>query len=175
MRQFAYRTAAVLALISAGQAQAATASNCITRPEMQGLVAYFLPPVLGSAITSCEATLPAQSYLITKGPALVDQLATGKDAAWPAAKTAFIKMSGKGKDSGLLERLPDEALRPLIEGIIETELLPSIKPGTCEDINRVAATLEPLPTANTVSMVAELLNIAARKDGKFASCPVQRG
>lgn len=177
MRHFAYRTAAVLALISSGQAQAATTANCITRPEMQGLVAYFLPSVLNSTITSCGAALPAQSYLVAKGPALVAQLEAGKDSAWPAAKAAFMKMSGEGqgKDNALLQKLPDEALRPLIESIIETELLPSIKPGTCQDIDRVAATLEPLPATNTVTMVAELLSIGARKDGKFSSCPVQRG
>ena len=51
MRKLAFQTAAVLALVSSAQlhaAQVQQAQSCMTRPELRGLVAYFLPTVLQS-------------------------------------------------------------------------------------------------------------------------------
>ena len=53
MQKGLFRIAASLALIGAGQAQAATAQQaapCISREEMRGMVAYFLPTVVNSVI-----------------------------------------------------------------------------------------------------------------------------
>lgn len=167
-----FRTAAVLALLSAGSAQAAQAPSCVTRAEMRGLVAYFLPTVVNSTITTCSQHLSGDTYLVSRAPTLVTTLDKGKDAAWPSARSAFLKIGGKGKDAAMIEKLPDDLLRPLIETIITTELLPGIKPGQCADIDRIARTMEPLPADNTVDLVAEVLSVAARGDSKIPSCPV---
>lgn len=162
---------ALSAALAAPAAQAATAGNCLTRPEMRAMVAYFLPSLVRSAVSTCTPHLPSDSYLVARAPNLGTALEAGQDAAWPLAKAAFLKMGGGSKDMGAVAKMPDAVLRPFVEAAIEGELVPSIKPETCSDIDRVAATLEPLPADNTVDLIAEILNLAARSDKKIPACP----
>ena len=83
-------TAALAALIpvQAAQAQAQTARSCISREEMRGLVAYLLPTLLDSTISTCKAHLPGDSYLIARAPTLLSRLNEGKDKAWPRPRQA---------------------------------------------------------------------------------------
>lgn len=174
MRSLVFRTAGILALAASAQVQAAQVQNaatCLQPAEMRGLVAYFLPTVLDSTIKTCSAHLHADAFLRTKAPQLVTTLSADKDAAWPMAKAAFIKISGSDKSDSTMEKMPEEVLRPFIEAAIATEVAPSIKAKDCKDVDRIAATLEPLPPANLVMLVTEILNVAARGDRKMASCP----
>lgn len=174
MRSLVSRTAGILALAASAQVQAAqtqNAVNCLQPAEMHGLVAYFLPTVLDSTVKTCSAHLPADAFLRTKASQLVTTLSAGKDAAWPMAKTAFIKISGRGQGDAVLEKMPEEVLRPFIEAAMTAEVAPSIKAKDCKDVDRIAATLEPLPSDNLVALVTEILNVAARGDRKIASCP----
>lgn len=174
MRSLVFRSAGILALAASAQVQAAqtqNASTCVAPAEMHGLVAYFLPTVLDSTIKTCSAHLPSDAFLRTSAPQLVTRLNAGKDAAWPMAKSAFIKISGKDQGDATFERMPEDVLRPFIEAAITTEVAPSIKAKDCKDVNRIAATLEPLPPENLVALVTEILNVAARGDRKIASCP----
>ena len=165
-------TAALAALIPLQAAQAQAAKSCITRTEMRGMVAYFLPTLLDSTITTCKAHLPSDSYLIDRAPALLSRLNEGKDKAWPYAKAAFMKFGGgKAPETKVLDAMPDEVIRPFIEAAITAELAPKVKPENCADIDRLTATLEPLPAANMVDMFAEVLNLVAREDKKLSSCP----
>ena len=175
MRHLAFRTAAVLALVSAAQLQAAQAQDksCVTRPELRGLVAYALPTVLQTTIDKCAPRLAPDSYLIARAPQLVSTLEAGRSAAWPQAKQAFVKIGGKGeKDTaGMFALLPEEAVRPLIEAVIEQKLVPSIKPESCPDIDRIMTPLEPLPASNLIDTMTEVLLVAARKDKSMPTCP----
>lgn len=165
-------TAALAAIIPLQAAQAQAAKSCITRSEMRGMVAYFLPTLLDSTITTCKAHLPGDSYLIGRAPALLDRLNEGKDKAWPDAKAAFMKFGGgKAPETKVLDAMPDEVIRPFIEAAITAELAPKVKPENCADIDRLTATLEPLPASNMVDMFAEILNLVAREDKKLSSCP----
>lgn len=165
-------TAALAALIPLQAAQAQAAKSCITRTEMRGMVAYFLPTLLDSTITTCKAHLPGDSYLIARAPSLLERLNAGKDQAWPHAKAAFMKFGGnKGSATKVLDAMPDEVIRPFIEAAITAELGPKVKPENCADIDRLTATLEPLPASNMVDMFAEILNLVAREDKKLSSCP----
>jgi hypothetical protein len=67
--------------------------------------------------------------------------------------------------------MPDEVIRPFIEAALTAELAPKVKGENCADIDRLTATLEPLPAANVVDMFAEILNLVAREDKKLSSCP----
>ena len=172
----AFIAAATLALLSAAQlqatqtAKAARVAPCMTRPEVEGMVAYVLPAVLDSTIAKCRPELPASAYLIARAPRLSSDLAAGRESAWPMARQAFGKFGGGGKDSRMMAQMPDELLRPLISFALESELSPSIKPENCKDIDRVAAVLEPLPAANVVSLITELMVLGGRNDGKLNVC-----
>lgn len=165
-------TAALAALIPLQAAQAQEAKSCISREEMRGLVAYMLPTVLNSTISTCKAHLPGDSYLIARAPALLDRLNADKDKAWPQAKAGFMKFGGgKASSAKILDAMPDEVIRPFIEAAITAEIAPKVKPESCADIDRLSATLEPLPASNMVNMFAEILNLVAREDKKLSSCP----
>lgn len=176
MRSATFRAAAIVALVSSAQAQAAAtkaASDCLSPEEVHAMVAYFLPSALDATISTCNTHLPADSFLRSKGPALVQTLSGGKDAAWPMAKSAFGKFGGNGKKDKLIDGMDDAIVRPFIEAAVTSELAPAIKPTNCKDINRIAATLEPLPAGNMVDLVAEILAVAARGDRKMATCPAE--
>jgi len=169
--RFAAATALV-ALIPLQAAQAQDSKACITRAEMRGLVAYFLPTVLDSTISTCKAHLPANSYLSAGAPLLLDRLNAGKEQAWPQAKAAFMKFGGgKAEETKVFDKMPDDVIRPFIEAAITAEVAPKVKAENCADIDRLTATLEPLPAGNLVDMFAEILNLVAREDKKMSSCP----
>lgn len=175
MRKIVFRTAAVLALLSAGQLQAAQAAkaSCMTRGELRGMLTYFMPSVLDSTIAKCKDRLEADSYLIGQAPKLVDTLRAGQEAAWPGAKKAIAKIGGATSDTAMLDILPEAAMRPLMEAMVEEKLGSSIKPENCSDINRIMGTLEPLPAANMIEFITETLAVVARKDTKMQICDEQ--
>lgn len=175
MRKIAFRTAAVLALMSAGQLQAAQVAktSCMTRGELRGMLTYFMPSVLDSTIAKCKDRLDADSYLIGQAPKLVDTLRAGQDAAWPDAKKAIAKIGGGTNDTAMLDVLPEAAMRPMMEAMAQEKLGSSIKPENCGDINRIMGTLEPLPAANMIEFMTETLAVVARKDSKMPVCAEQ--
>lgn len=165
-------TAGALALVSAGQlqaAQTAAAATCLNREEVRGLVAYVLPEAVDATLTTCSPKLGADSFLIRRGPDLAKALRTGKDAAWPAARTAFFKFGG---DHGAaLAQLKDATVRTMVDDVMSQKLIQAIKPAICGDVERILAPLEPLPTDNLVAFVSAIVSVAARKDTKLPACP----
>jgi hypothetical protein len=175
MRHIAFRTAAVLALLSAGQLQAAQVAktSCMTRGELRGMLTYFMPSVLDSTIAKCKDRLDADSYLIGQAPKLVDTLRAGQAAAWPDAKRAISKFGEGSRDTAMLDVLPEPVMRPMLEAMVEERLGSSIKPDSCGDISRIMGTLQPLPTANMIEFMAEALTVIARNEAKMTVCAEQ--
>jgi hypothetical protein len=177
MRTFAFHAAAVLALTASAQVAAAqtdaAAKSCLTRPELRGMVAYFLPSVLQSTIDKCSQRLTPDSYLLGRAPLLATTLEATRSESWPMAKAAFIKIGGNDNKStaDLFAMLPEETIRPIVEAAITQKLGPSIKPESCKDIDRIMAPLEPLPPANLIDTVTEVMLVAARKDKSMPTCP----
>lgn len=167
-----FRLCAGLALFSSAQAQAAQAQSCLNRNEVRGMVAYMLP-IFGSAlIERCKTRLPSDSYLVTRGPKLVSALQAGQEAAWPAARSAFIKISGDGDEDTIdaMNALPESTMRPLIEGMVDEEFIGDVKTRDCKDADRIMKTMEPLPAANVVDLVTELVMIGGRGDKEVNVC-----
>lgn len=163
--------AAAMALLSASQANAA-AQTCITQPELRGMVSYVLPSVMGAVIEKCRATLPSNAAMLTRGSQLLGELQTGQSAAFPMARQAFAKFSGSDGKAGadLFNAMPEEALKPVIENIVSQELTKDVKIKDCPDIDRVFATLQPLPARNFVELFTQVLVIAGRDNQKMSVC-----
>ena len=165
MTRIAFRFAAALALLSTGSLEAAqTASaSCMNRDEVRGLVGYMLPSVVSIVVVRCKPGLPAGSYLSTRGPQLIDSLEQGRAAAWPMAKQAFGKIAGADPQAAkMLDAMPESMLRPVLEDKMADTLTSSIKAKDCKDIDRVVATLAPLPSANLVDFVTEVMILGGR-------------
>lgn len=160
---------AALALPSA--AQAATA-QCMTKPELRGMVAYMLPFVVDSVIEKCSANLASNSFISIRAPELSKELGKEQPANWPMAKRAFMKFSGDA-DKGtaaLMDAMPEAAMRPLLESVLTQEFTAKIKTKDCKDVDAVLGTLAPLPATGFVNLIAEVIVIGAREDKEIKVC-----
>jgi hypothetical protein len=158
----------MIALVSAGGAQAAQAKQCITQAEVHGLIGYFLPSVLDTTIKSCATQSAGQSFFRTRAPQLVDELTPGRAAAWPMARSAFIKFSGDGDKT--IAKMPDEVVKPFIEEAVNGIVSDKITTKNCKDIERILTPLAPLPGSNVVDLISEIFVVAARDDKQMPVC-----
>lgn len=164
--------AAALGLCLAGMAHAAEppARPCITRAEMQGMVAYFLPNVLAEVAAGCTPHLPPESHLRRGIAPLLQGLEQGREAAWPTARSAFFKMSGAGATPELA-RLSDRSLRPLVDEMLAEKMKIPVTAPVCGEVNDIIEALAPLDAPQTANLIATILAAAARNDSKLRSCP----
>ncbi|MEY4952056.1 MAG: hypothetical protein RL299_480 [Pseudomonadota bacterium] len=164
-------TLALAALTLPSMAQAATA-QCMTKPELRGMVAYMLPFVVDSAIEKCSASVSSDSFMATRAPELSKELTKGQPAAWPMAKRAFMKFSGDSstESAAMMDSMPESAMRPLLESVLTQEFTSKIKTKDCKDIDTVLGTLAPLPASNFVDLITEVVVIGAREDKEMRVC-----
>ncbi|MGE3691766.1 MAG: hypothetical protein AB7F98_10330 [Novosphingobium sp.] len=163
-------SAAALALCSTSSLQAAQQEACLTSSEMHGLVAYFLPAVIDDVAGNCAAYAPASAYIRAGLPGLKMQLGEGRSIAWPMARAAFLKLSGR-KDGRNLAGLSDKALRPLVDEMLAAKMSIKVDADTCGEVNDIAEALAPLDADQTVHLLATVFSAVARKDNKLRSCP----
>ena len=156
--------AATIALPTQAVAQAA-ASACLTPAEVRALTTFSMPSVLNGLIASCTAQVGTRSFMATQGAALAARYATGKDAAWPAARKAFFRLADNGKPSdkemaAAVAKLPDSALQPFVEGMISSMIGAKLKPGQCVMADKLMRLLAPLPPENTSELVSTIIELA---------------
>lgn len=175
MTRTAFRLAASLALLSTSQLQAAPSATprpCMTPAELRGTVAYVMPLVMTTLIERCKPALPARVSLLTHGAQLVSAFEAGRSANFPLARKAFAKFSDAGdkNSAAIMLVMPEAVLRPLLDEMIAKDLTESIKVRDCPDIDRVFATLEPLPASNVIDLITQVVTIATRNDKKMSVC-----
>jgi hypothetical protein len=139
--------------------------------QVEGAVRYALPSLLEAVQGACTGQLARDGYLARNGDHLAVRFADGHEAYWPQAKAALILLGGKGKESSGLEEfanLPDEALRPFVDGIIVAKLSEEIKPNSCADIERVLELLDPLPVDNLTGLVGTIVAMVETRRSQSA-------
>lgn len=163
---------AFAALTLPSAAQAATASQCMTKPELHGMVAYMLPFVVNSMVEKCSPTLPRDSFVASRAPQLSKELTKGQAAAWPMAKQAFLKFGNEAdKDTrAMMDAMPKSAMRPLVKSVMVQEFGGMIKTKDCKDIDAILGTLVPLPATGFVDLLTEVVVIGARDDKEMKIC-----
>lgn len=171
------RTVYILgAALALAQGQIAHAADtCLTEAEVGGLVGYALPSVINGTMKACKPHLSANGFFATRGATFAGQYAARKDANWPIAKNAFLKL-GSTKDASMnntLKALPDAALQPFVEAMVSELVGGEIKPGQCTAIERGVRILSPLPAENTAELITFVVVLADKpKNGKPASLPI---
>jgi len=174
MTKHAKSIAGALALAAVTLPSAAQAANaqCMTKPELRGMVAYVLPFVVDSVAEKCAASVPSDSFMATRAPALSKELTLGQPAAWPMAKRAFMKFSGDAdkETNAMMEAMPESAMRPLLESILTQEFTAKIQTKDCKDVDAVLGTLAPLPATSFVDLITEMVMIGARDDKELKIC-----
>jgi len=147
------------------------ASHELSHERMSAAVRYALPHLLSGVRTSCAGSLAADGYLATSGEALQARFEAGSAAAWPQAKALFLEI-GVDKDRGkadVLRELPDESLKPFIDGMLATLIATEIKPAQCADVERGLALIDPLPAENIAALVGFIIEMGERRKNERQS------
>lgn len=173
MTSTAFRLAATLALLSASQLQAAApARPCMTPAELRGMVAYVLPSATTMVIDRCRPVLPAGASLLTHGTQLARTFESGRSANFALARQAFTKFAGTDDKNAtaIMLTMPEVTLRPIVDEIVTKELTKSIKVKDCPNIDRIFATLEPLPASNFIELITQAMIVTAGDNKQMSMC-----
>lgn len=165
---------ALLALAASTGAQAAEAgAPCLTEEEISALAIYAMPGLIGATQTSCTAQLSPNGFMATGGTAMAQRYAAKGDAVWPRAKSALFKFAGdlKDKDLATVASLPDEAIRPLMDALIEQKVAEEIHPNSCKDIERLARVVDVLDPETTGALTGVIVSLALGGKEKPKVCP----
>jgi len=163
---------AVLALATATTAQAQQQA-CVAPADLGDTVIYAMPIAYDAVSTACARQLKADGFIARGGDAFIDGFRARQDAAWPGAfrllKT-FMAMDSAGKGgaeadiTAMIAALPEESLRPFVDGLVGQMIAEEIKPDNCGKIERGLELLSPLPTDNVADLVAFVVELAEVKN-----------
>jgi len=174
MRKVAHAITAFLAL-APGMANAAE-PQCLTQSEFSMLVGYALPSVISAAEKRCTPTLAPDAFLSTSGSNLVARYATRKEASWPGAKAAFVKLSASRDDkaSAIFRDMSDDTLREVLDTMLLGMVSQEIPLDDCGMIDKYLSLLAPLPPENTADLIGLTIGLVSKgkqnKVGKIAIC-----
>lgn len=131
---------------------------------------YALPHMFGEVRQACADHLASDGFLALNGDRLAAKFADGADAHWPSARDFLIAMSQEetGADEGtdLLADLPDEALKPFVDGIVATMLSSEIKSADCATVEHFLELLDPLPADNLAATVGAIIAMVEEDEAK---------
>ena len=145
-------------------------------PDMSGdeasaLAVYAMPGFIAAARQTCASELSPNGFLAMQGPGLAQRYAAEQNTAWPLARAALLKFaSAKAPDQvKTFAALPDNAVRPLADALIQQELAEQIHPHSCRNIQRMAEAISPLDPVDAGRILGVLFDIAATSDKLVAS------
>jgi len=148
---------------------------CLTAPEFTALATYALPSVITGTVQRCAPTLPSDAFLATDGAGLAARYAGAKDAAWPAAKAAFLKLAGANPGGGgLMKGLSENSMQQIVDTAIAAKITDALPAERCGTVNRLVQLLSPLPPESTAGVIALAVGLgtrSGRKLGPIAVCP----
>jgi hypothetical protein len=161
------------------------ASSAMPRlPEMSGdeasaLAVYAMPSFIAAARQTCASELSPNGFLEMQGPGLAQRYAAEQNAAWPVARSALLRIAAaKAPDQvKTFSSLPDNAIRPLADALIQQELAAQIHPRSCRKIERMAEAVSPLDPRDAGRILGVLFDIASASDKlatTLGNLPAQR-
>jgi hypothetical protein len=168
---------ATIALSIAPIAVQAAEPPCLTSAEFTALSSYALPSIITGTTDRCAASLPANAWLKRNGSQLAARYAAGKSRAWPAAKTAFLKLAGNGASNdaaGLIKSMPDSSQQQMADAFISGLVGQRLPTERCSVVDNLVRLLAPLPPENTAELIAVAAGLGAQtgraRIGSFSIC-----
>lgn len=144
-------TFGIIAAALALQSTAATAQQaaCIAEDEIGAMAIYSVPSLVLGVRLRCSGELAPNGYLASRGDALVARYAALQDRAWPKARSGLTKVfaarDGEARErADMIARLPDSAVRPLIDALIVQETSPKVALTDCWKVERVIEAVAPI-------------------------------
>ncbi|MEM7664451.1 MAG: hypothetical protein AAF250_01215 [Pseudomonadota bacterium] len=170
-------SAMLIGMTALTQAQVAQAQEaCVAPADLNDTVIYAMPLAYDAAQTACDSEFLPDGFISTDGEAFIDGFRLKQDDAWPGAfRLLKVFMNTKGSDTtapeigGLISSLPEESLRPFIDGIITQMIIPKIKPDTCGKIEEALELLAPLPVENVSGLVTFIAEQTDVKNPKLCA------
>jgi hypothetical protein len=145
-------------------------------PDMSGdeasaLAVYAMPGFLTAARQTCASELSPNGFLAIQGPGLAQRYAAAQNAAWPVARSALLRIASvkAPEQAKTFAALPDKAIRPLADALIQQEVAAQIHPHSCRNIERMAEAISPLDPIDASRILGVLFDIAATSDKFVAS------
>lgn len=168
--RFIAPTLALFALATANTAQAQQQA-CVAAADLGDAVVYAMPIAFDAAQNACANRLPRDGFMATQGEAFAANFRTGQDKAWPGAfrllKTFMAEENGSAEDANInamIGALPEEALRPFVDGLVGQMIAKEIKGDSCSKIERGLEIISPLPTENVGGLFAFIAEMADLKN-----------
>lgn len=165
-------TALALAVVTiSSAAPAKTLMPDMSGDEVSALAVYAMPGFIAAARQTCAPELSPNGFLAMQGPGLAQRYAYEQNAAWPLAKAALLRYAGaKAPDQvKTFASLPDNAVRPLADALIQQQLAEQIHPRSCRNIERMAEAISPLDPRDAGRILGVLFDIASASDKLVAS------
>jgi hypothetical protein len=164
-----------LATATAAQAQQQT---CIAAADLGDSLLYAMPIAYDAVSTTCSRQLKRDGFMATGGEAFIAKFRARQDSAWPGAfrmiKTFMAQEGGEasGNDvdmAAMIAALPEDSLRPFVDGMVGQMIAGEIKPENCGKIERAIELLDPLPAENYVGLVTFIIELTELKNPSI--CP----
>jgi hypothetical protein len=163
-------------MLSAGLILGAAFSASSAMAQMENLdpaavtaaTRYSLPLLFDGYLTRCSGTLDPAGYANSNARKLRAKFSQGAADAWPAARTLVLEMA-EGEAAGstdLIGNMPDDALRPFVDGLIPSMIAQEIELEQCEVIERVLELFDPMPADNLAGMVGLFTEFASDEAGQ---------
>lgn len=172
--------APVLALAALATAQTASAQQaaCVQPADLADGAVYAMPIAYDAVRTACANRLTRDGFFATKGDTFISGFRAQQNAAWPGAfRLLKVFMANDGAEgaatdnemNAMIAALPEEALRPFVDGLIGQMIAAEIKGDSCAKIERGVELISPLPTDNVGGLVAFIAEMSDIKNPPVCS------
>lgn len=176
-KRFIAPALAFAALATATTAQAQQQA-CVNAADLGDAVVYAMPIAYDAAGTRCAQQFKANGFIARDGAGFIKTFRDKQTQAWPGAfrliKTFMAQdkaaEGGSQADmSAMIAALPEESLRPFVDGLVGQMIAEEIKPDSCGKIERGMELLAPLPADNIAGLFAFVAEIADLKNPPICS------
>lgn len=177
MKTFTLAAAMSFTALATGQSVQAQEA-CIDPADLTDTITYAIPLVYDGLRDKCSAEFNQSEFMRTGADEFVNGFRDGQDAAWPGAlRLLKVFMMRQGNDEAgmadIVASLPDDALRPLVDGIIPPMLSERLGKGSdtafCGDIAEGMELVAPLPAQNVSALVTFIARKAGLEDPSICS------
>jgi hypothetical protein len=159
------------ALTLGAAAQAAPKLPEMSGDEAAALAIYAVPDLIAATKQTCAGRLSPNGFLATRGDALAQRYAAQQNSVWPQARVALFKFAAEKAGDQLkpFTSLPDNAIRPLADSLIQQEVAQKIHPASCRNIERLVKAVSPLDPQDAGTILSVLFDFASASDKLVAS------
>lgn len=166
--------AAALAVMIPAQVRAQTqaATACLTETELANVIVYATPAIVTGVRGKCSRSLASNGFLATRGNAFSAKYAALQATTWPTAKGALMKLlsakagaDARGKEMlSMVTSFPDEAVRPLVDGMVAQQVGEAIPLADCAKAERAMQLSAVMAPRDNAALMAFVLANSGSKD-----------